>query len=215
MDESDWGGRTRRAARTTSTCQETKKGENNIQGTIINIPASPEVINREKDTPHNPYTPRRQPHPSKQRTASDPPRHPCRLTGTNHTGTTALPTSPNTETMNAGKQAAERHGWGERATSDKPNRTARRNGRPAPPHAQTSDKQSGERGTHDTRGTEKARGKQPEGGGTSDQQAFEAQKKDEERLITSSPSPVPTRWGAALKKSQQFARHASPQPLWF
>lgn len=76
MDESDVGDRTRRAARLTSTCQETKKGENNIQGTSINIHASPEAINREKDTPHNPHTPQSSLTQASRRRQSDPPRQP-------------------------------------------------------------------------------------------------------------------------------------------
>lgn len=48
IDESDVGDREPLESRQhKSTCQETKKGENN-QGTSINIPAAPEVINREK-----------------------------------------------------------------------------------------------------------------------------------------------------------------------
>lgn len=55
------------------------------QGTRNNIPDGPEVINREKDAPHNPHT-SRQPHPSKQWTTSDHAPPPCRLTGTTTAG---------------------------------------------------------------------------------------------------------------------------------
>lgn len=41
LDESDGGGRTRRAALTTSTCQETKKGESNIQARVLIYPPPP------------------------------------------------------------------------------------------------------------------------------------------------------------------------------
>lgn len=98
-----WGSRTRRAARTTSMCQETKKGENNIQGTSINIHASPEAINREKDTPHNPHT-----HPpalskqaeSNKRTAPSP----APINRNDHRRASNQPPAPSYETRNADKQ---------------------------------------------------------------------------------------------------------------
>lgn len=64
LDESDWGGRTKRAALTTSTCQETKKGENNIQAQELIYPPAPKQ-STEKRTLHIIHTLHRPPHPSK------------------------------------------------------------------------------------------------------------------------------------------------------
>lgn len=142
------GAENHRTARTTSTCQETKKGESNIQARVLIYTPHPKQ-STEKRALHIIHTLYRQPHPSKQ---------------------PAPPSAPlNRDEPPQGKQPANAR------PADTPlRRPTRRNERRAtshtaphdgttdhaPPHAQASDKQSGERGTHDHRGTEKARGKQ-------------------------------------------------------
>lgn len=200
IDESDGGDRTRRAARTTSTCQETKKGENNIQGTSINIPASPEVINREKDAPHNPHT--HPPAASKQaesdkRTAPPPvpinrdePRKTSNqpIARSIETRNASKPASSNTETSHAGKQSADRHDG--RAMSDKPHRTARQHGRHRP--ATRPDGRQVERGDGNARhprDRESEQGASSRDRGRAKPRTFEAKKRRGEVFIPSSPSP--------------------------
>ena len=155
LDESDGGDRTRRAARTTSMCQETKKGESNIQARVLIYPSPPNQ-STEKMALHIIHTLPHPPAASKQaesnkRTAPPPvpinrdePRKTSNqpIAWSIETRNASKPASSNTETSHAGKQSADRHDG--RAMSDKPHRTARRHDRPAPPHAQTSDKQDGE-----------------------------------------------------------------------
>lgn len=170
-------------------------------GTRINIPASPEAINREKDTPHNPHTqppaaskqvennkrPAPPPVPinrDEQRRASNQP-----PALSHETRDAVLPTSPNTEAKNASRQAADRHG--NRATSDKPHRTARRHGRPAPPHAQTRRQAKRGEGAHDARRSERASKGASSREGTHQPEGIRSTKKRRgEVFITSSPSSV-------------------------
>lgn len=174
LNESDWGGRTKRAAPHNKHVPRNKERRKQHPGTRINIPASSEAINREKDTPHNPHTPptaaskqvenNKRPAPppvpinrdEQRRSSNQPPAL------SHETRDAVLSTSPNTETMNAGKQAADRHG--KRATSDKPNRTARRHGKHRT--ATRPDKRQARRGerANDSRGTERAGRGQATGG---------------------------------------------------
>lgn len=129
----------------------------------------------------------RQPHPSKQRATSEPPRHPCRLTETSHVEASDPPPTLSVETRNAdlteyrdekSKQAAHRPATrhGERATSDKPDRTARRHDRhrPAPRPARRQAKR-GEGMTPEEQ-RERAEGKR-HGRGRSGPRSFRAKKK--------------------------------------
>lgn len=201
IDESDVGDRTRRAARTTSTCQETKKGENNIQGTSINIPASPEVINREKDAPHNPHT--HPPAASKQaendkRTAPPPvpinrdePRKTSNqpIARSIETRNASKPASSNTETSHAGKQSADRHEGTSDERQAQPHRTTTRKTPPRrTPRQATSKAGRGERTT--TEGQRKQGASNRDRYRTPTHGSFAAQKKRRgEVFITSSPSP--------------------------
>lgn len=74
------GAENHRTAHTTSTCQETKKGENNIQAQVLIYTLTPKQ-STEKRTLHIIHTLTR---PASPKQAEEPPRLPHRLTETNH-----------------------------------------------------------------------------------------------------------------------------------
>lgn len=184
------GAENHRTARTTSMCQETKKGENNIQARVLIYPSSPKQ-STEKRTLHIIRTPPpRQASPKKagsnKRTAPSP----ASLNRNERNRASNQPTALSAETRYADPPPAlsheTRNAWQAvrrpiRETSDE------RQGRTAPPdgtenhaplHAPASDKQSGERGTHDARGAERAgRGASSRDRWRAKPRTFEAKKK--------------------------------------